>query len=1167
MVLTAKTNMLPGEDLSGFTAYTSLADHPRWMRFKNASGVEGKAALPSGFRRAVGYSASGRKSTEYQVVPELPDILRARNIDQATGQPWRVIVSTNTDDGDSCFIVSDGSPMRTTKPVAVNDISTARSTQGAFYLYTFDKVPATVTGAQTYDRVYLNPTDAMDQNGATEEGKLYIMPMPDQNGAPEYLPGTTLGGSKPLGVLTRISGGATSGTVDVHVTVEYYLFEAIPTYGETYYICRAKQAVTEDYTLGVGVSQLSYFTCNVQWELPKNARLGIRYTFTYEVSEGGEASPSVYFKTSTTNYFFRHGYYRMFDADADVGESLLNSQAEWPVSPYNLPEIAIEYVGKNASTPSLANISHIGSTQLAIRTSDVPNGPSATIGNATMATTDKGAYMRIAPVGDPEGGIISVPLTRVPEVRLTDSAPSKAVIQYAISPDAHADPFNAGFAGWLSTKPNSADGYGYGAAGRTGPITRGMELTVEYRNAATGTLDLAFRGRIFEIERSTEGITVTAYDRLMDLANYSDQYTPTSLPTTEVSGDRTINTDYYYKFGQDIGTVVDAQTYDRIEVDALGAMSNQGIAKEKLYIMPMPDQNGAPGYVPGTALDSITVRVIMGHNPYASGVKITSNIEVLLIEQVGSSYVCRRRTDKTTVKDPVPGTHEDNITISGLGWTLPENAKIGIRYTWTYTSSGFSPSPYYTIKTSTTSHFFDHGAYRVYDGDASEGSVISYADTASAGSDVPEPALQYIGYSYVHIATANVSVSGQNAIIAAGNIPPGPSYSSGGATMTTLDAGVMLWLVYYGTEAIDILATAQELIRNAGLDVGTVQGALGSTSYYTSSTYDYLTCVRELIKAGNLGIRERIVEAGVIDILPKHTLDEIPVLNVSTADDADEHIIIQHQITSRWMAEKATVAIIAEDATASGLPIALETDDELMDNSLAGALDTPLRQIITDRSMGTHALLANAAGGRMVQLHTNVFEGQLVLAGYRLDVWDLTGSGAGGQPIGVTIPEADASGTALPTEVTFTDGATVVKLDNIRTADRSEVANSMGLTADGLSNNTTALPSTVYIFARYWDYDCQELGGVTVTPGQSMNLLAADNTVLATISAGPYLKHIDDVAGYHHIAGIIPGSASPIADTKPIALVAYDGLIAAVDNPKYALANQGVHIDLRVPRA
>ena len=235
-----------------------------------------------------------------------------------------------------------------------------------------------------------------------------------------------------------------------------------------------------------------------------------------------------------------------------------------------------------------------------------------------------------------------------------------------------------------------------------------------------------------------------------------------------------------------------------------------------------------------------------------------------------------------------------------------------------------------------------------------------------------------------------------------------------------------------------------------------------------------------------------------------------------------------------------------------------------------GESPSPLRSVISDKTLGTHDLQANAAGGKMVQLHTNVFEGKMVLAGYRLDIWDFTSSYCGGMPIGIDIPEYGAQGTAIPTEIVLGDGVTQVSLDNIRTADRSEIANSMGLTADAISNTANTLPDGVYIFARMNTYEA--VNGLT--PGTVTGVAILDeNGTIYTQTSGTYIKTVSDNAGYVHIMAIFPTSAQPsgFAPVDPINRVAvtWDGVTryAVFDNPKPALAGQNVHVDIRVKSA
>ena len=314
-----------------------------------------------------------------------------------------------------------------------------------------------------------------------------------------------------------------------------------------------------------------------------------------------------------------------------------------------------------------------------------------------------------------------------------------------------------------------------------------------------------------------------------------------------------------------------------------------------------------------------------------------------------------------------------------------------------------------------------------------------------------------------------------------------------------------------------------------------------------------------------------ITEAGKIVVKSRHTTAETPVASFTTKPNGTgEQSIISHQLTAHWMAEKATQAYIAEDVTISGLPIAIETDDALMTNSLVEIMQSPLRSVISDKTMGTHDLMANAAGGKMVQLHTNVFEGKMVLAGYRTDIWDFTSSYCGGLPIGIDVPEYGAQGTAIPTEIIFGDGVTQISLDNIRTADRSEIANSMGLTTDAISNTANTLPEAVYIFARLNTYEA--VNGLT--PGTVTGVAILDeNGTIYTQTSGTYIKVVSDNAGYTHIMAVFPSSVAPsgFAPVDPINRVAvtWGGVTryAVFDNPKPALAGQNVHVDIRVKSA
>ena len=155
-------------------------------------------------------------------------------------------------------------------------------------------------------------------------------------------------------------------------------------------------------------------------------------------------------------------------------------------------------------------------------------------------------------------GLKGVPTIGTPRVRLTRSAPSRAVIRFALG--LGAKNLLGQFDGWSDGTARS--------------IERGMELTVEYRDAESNSLVPVFRGRIFQIE-SGETITVTAYDRLMDLYQTTGQYLSHAgqeqgarSQSRSESGD-----DWVYEMGDSIGLLTDIDSIDRLAINATAEAS------------------------------------------------------------------------------------------------------------------------------------------------------------------------------------------------------------------------------------------------------------------------------------------------------------------------------------------------------------------------------------------------------------------------------------------------------------------------------------------------------------------------------------------------------------------------------------------------------------------
>ena len=761
-----------------------------------------------------------------------------------------------------------------------------------------------------------------------------------------------------------------------------------------------------------------------------------------------------------------------------------------------------------------------------------------------------GSYIKSTGTGD-------IPTIGTPTVRIGVNAPSKAVIRIPVMKDSPGNILASSFNGWSD--------------GHTGKVDRGMELTVEYRDASTNTMTMAFRGMIYQIE-SGDVITITAYDRLMDLVQFSDQYQSYDGYTQDdTSISRSISgSDYIYQMNNAVGSILTASVVSIGKIDCLNAQSwAYDHAKYHYYIRhPLPSSGGHSlgqgyrikqlsvkytAYYTWTRLATHSVKVSGKFLLYRNGnvFKETDMVEFITKTEANVTNITASGTLTIAVPsdwiiDGDPSEYMIGAYVEG-----PRNEANVSGGTWGYDyKSGFS-----TVSS-------------VYQSD--DGSTW----TQLIG-DHPEIAMKFT-LAGGSVTTSNITVSGSSLTIASANVPS--IASADYFSMAADDKGIQLIVSYFVTGEAAIQGIVKDLLYWAGLEPDVVNENMGYTTYYTTSTYDYLTCILEFLKSYNYGLKASIDKPGRAIVRSRHTVLETPLRTFTTDPSvAGEQIILAHDLTAHWMAEKATQAYIAEDVTASGLPVALETDDIILGNlfgdSLVELMQSPLRSVIADKTLGTHDLQAISAGGKMVQLHTNVFEGKMTLAGYRLDLWDLTSGAVGGLPIGIDIPEYGAQGTAVPTEIIIGDGVTQVSLDNVRTADRSEVANSMRLSADAISNTASSIPESVYIFARMDSYATRNglIFVWNIAPSQ-VKITTRGGTSFTQTNAN-YIKMVEDGVGYMHILAIFPAEDQPsgYATSSPIETVSFtyggNEYTASFNNPKYAYDGQNVHVDIRVKMA
>lgn len=761
-------------------------------------------------------------------------------------------------------------------------------------------------------------------------------------------------------------------------------------------------------------------------------------------------------------------------------------------------------------------------------------------------------------------GLRGIPTIGTPYVRIQQDAPSKAVISLPAGRGAN-NPLETGYSKWSD--------------GHTGPIKRGMELTVEYRQP-DGTMVLAFRGMVYQIE-SRDTITLTAYDRLMDLYQFSDQYQSTvgyRSETHALAG--TSGDNYQYIADENVGSIATATVHSDIQISAEQFAGAEGMRASYVQgdvvidsgctwlLCRMPDYSSYTPQV-GDVIKSIGI-------PYyfpAPGNNVQHISAQVALFRVENNTV-RRITDWTQSK-----MQSNNTTLAQMGvlsfsvnWEVsaPLTALyIGIAWSATFGSIYGTQVAYFRANKSnsyTVANYLYRSRGIVYLQETTPLADWTVGASVVEGSNYyPEPVVYYEHKD--QIRPTDISISGKTVSVPKASVQT----PDDGTCISTPRPAYQLDIAYLVLLGTDLLGIVRDMIRWTGLVPEVETGAdMGQTTFYQTSTFDYLTCVIELIKGGNYGIRASIDEPGKAEIYSKHTIDDAPILSFTTVPDGiGEQKIVSHNLTAHWMAEKATQAVLAENATSSGLPLAFETDDRLMDESLAEDLQSPLRGITVDSTMGTHLLMAVSAGGKIIQLHTNVFEGTLVLAGYRTDLWCLSGDHTGGKPIEIDVPEYGAHGVAIPTTVEIADGVTKISLDNIRTADRSEMARSMGLTGDALSNTATSLPATSFIFARYDTYGTQ--AGLALASVTKVEFLASGGTVLATQTNTTLIKTLKDVAGYAHICVVMPSSVAGYATNDPIAAVRFTmgGVVytAVLDNPKFSLGGQALHADIRFKSA
>ena len=458
-------------------------------------------------------------------------------------------------------------------------------------------------------------------------------------------------------------------------------------------------------------------------------------------------------------------------------------------------------------------------------------------------------------------GLRGFPTIGTPTVRLQADAPAKAVLTIPASRSGGI--LASDFAGWSD--------------GHTGAVSRGMEITVEYRTP-DGNMALVFRGQIYQIQ-SGETVTITAYDRLMDLYQYSDQYQATGSyaeDTMVKTGDD--GSHYTYVCPHDVGTVLSGTAINLVEIDPTSALPDyeHPSAAGHWFIQDLPSNNGLTPQK-GCRITKIKIKAFIGGGTGSQ----TMTFEVGLFRRnSATSY-----TKLTSATGTHTGNGQNFTQEISVDWGLanaPSTYYIGV----SFTSTSLGSFLYYT---NGGNHITTSNVMVSTDGGSSW----------STASRFPELAVTFT--QEVTVSTSDITASGTAVSV---NIS-GVSVPSG-TYVNVVSAAEWLRMGYLAVDGTAISAIVNDLIDWAGL-VPDMSGAgdMGITTFYTTSTFDYLTCMQELIKGAHCGARAAIDEPGKIEIKPRHTLDDVPVLSFTTAPGGSgEHAIVSHNLTAHWMAER-----------------------------------------------------------------------------------------------------------------------------------------------------------------------------------------------------------------------------------------------------------------------
>lgn len=761
-----------------------------------------------------------------------------------------------------------------------------------------------------------------------------------------------------------------------------------------------------------------------------------------------------------------------------------------------------------------------------------------------------------ARIYDPTGGCVRlcdatmdpVHALEQPDVKLNTSAPCSCSVEIAI-PDLSAahNILAANFTGWSDTY--------------VGPVQEGMQLVVYVLDEGTGQIVMIHNGRIHKVVAG-DTVTVTSYDRLMRLYDYRE---PVELYGTYVVDRTTTYTDTstarVFTAGSTVSSLLSLQLVDAKAVAPAAGSAVVSPCTQIIHRLPTVNGSGAMDETSAYTIKTVTADLATRlQRSAAAGYDRTLHYRALIY---GGTAAAPDTSEPLAVSawytDVSSGYDLQQISFE-LDFEADPDAVYYLGIEGQVQQTGSAADGYGLVAAAYDSGAVADGYYGLTDGTWSTVSA-----TVRWGLTWEGP--RSVDTSAVTVADTAVTV---------------PLTDVTGTVIPNVTAyGIAAIIRYYtGTIPVDSMATT--LIDRAGLkpdDTVSGQSWVNFLDFYSTSTYNYLECIRELLEIGSktgtvLCIRDSLDYPGVVSIVPRHALTDTAVQTLTTSPAAaGVHKISALSLSRNWEAENATVAYLSHTSandTQTEYPLAIMTDDRLWPDSLAERLDDPLIGYFTDDTLLRHSSLAVAAESKVRTLHQNAVEGTLTLRGLWASLWALAGAYGGGNVVSLTIPTYGLTGVAAKaTVMELKAGQTILTLDNVRDIDRSTIYQTITRSADGQTYAVASLPAAAYIFARYDGV----LPSVLAT---SVKLIADDDTVIATQETAAYLKITVDHAGpndgdgyVHHNALYVDAEAvnSGYATESPIRYVELTiaGAVYYVTllQPIYAWPGQYVHVSVR----